>query len=387
MYYLDNAATTQVSLEVFEEMKKYFTDIYGNPSSIHSTGQTAKYHMDEARVKIARSIHCKPTEIIFTSGGSESNNLAIKGFFAKHDGYGVITTKIEHKSVTESIKKIYKQSKITNYYIVVELDDSGLVMIDKLEDNLKFLKTHNIKPFVSIQMANSEIGTIQNTKEIGHLVHLYGGVFHVDAVQAYGVVDINVDEMEIDMMSVSGHKIHAPKGVGFLYKRNRIDISPLISGGNQEFGYRAGTENVPYIMGFAKAVELATTKKWDSVSVVRDYMIQELEKIPRCKVNGALGNNRLPGNVNVSFDEIDGEALLLLLDLVGIYVSNGSACNAGLLNSSEVLEAINVPRSYRNGTIRLTIDESVSTQDVDIIVKHVKESVETLRGAKGGKDV
>lgn len=383
MYYLDNAATTQVSLEVFIEMEKYFSDIYGNPSSIHAVGQTAKNHIDEARGKIAKTIHCKPTEIIFTSSGSEANNLALKGFAIVNRGCGIITSSIEHKSVTESCKSIYKITKINNHYISVGVDYDGFVKIDELEKYLKFLKDNRILPFVSIQMANSEVGTIQKTKKIGHLVHLYSGVFHVDAVQAYGSVNIDVEEMEIDMMSVSGHKIHAPKGIGFLYKKKDIKISPLIHGGSQEWGLRAGTENVPYIMGLAKAAEIACEKDLSNVAEIRDYMMAELRKIPMSKLNGAMGNDRLPGNINISFKNVDGEALLLLLDVNGVYVSNGSACNAGTLNSSDVLKAMKISKFYRDGTIRLTIDENISQDDVDVIVGYIRDAVETLRKAKG----
>lgn len=383
MYYLDNAATTQVSLEVFTEMEKYFTGIYGNPSSIHAAGQTAKNHIDEARKKIAKTINCKPTEIIFTASGSEANNLAIKGFVMANKGCGIITSSIEHKSVTESCKNIYKITKINNYYISIGVDYDGFVKIDELERYLKFLKDNRVTPFVSIQMANSEVGTVQKTKKIGHLVHLYGGVFHVDAVQAYGSVNIDVEEMEIDMMSVSGHKIRAPKGVGFLYKKNDIKILPLIHGGSQEWGLRAGTENVPYIMGLSKAAEIACKKDLSKVAEIRDYMMAELRKIPMSKINGAMGRDRLPGNINISFKNVDGEALLLLLDVNGVYVSNGSACNAGTLNSSDVLKAMKISKFYRDGTIRLTIDENISQEDVDVIVGYIRDAVETLRKAKG----
>lgn len=381
MLYLDNAATTKVAKEVLDSMNPFFESKYGNPSSIHTMGQNARRYVEESRKQIANFINCESSEIIFTASGSEANNLAIKGF-AFFNKCEIITTGIEHKSVLESCKFLHKHAIINGLW-KVKVFQCGSIDVKNLEFICKTVVENKNIPFVSIQFANSEIGTIQFIKEISEIVHKYNGVLHVDAVQAFGCVPINVKDLGIDMMSVSGHKIHAPKGIGFLYKKKDIKIEPLINGGHQEWGLRAGTENVPYIIGLAKAVEIVQNAKWKRVKSMRNYLIMELiEKIPEARVNGSL-INRLPGNVNVSFRDIDGEALLLLLNLKSMYVSNGSACNSGSLESSYVLREIGVPENYINGTIRITLDDSVQWDDIDHLIVEIRSAVDSMKLAKG----
>lgn len=381
MLYLDNAATTKIAKEVLDSMNPYFGLEYGNPSSIHTMGQHTRKYIEEARKEIANFINCESSEIIFTASGSEANNLAIKGF-AFSNKCEIITTGIEHKSVLESCIFLRKHAIIKNVW-KVGVHECGEIDVKHLEILCETVIENKCIPFVSIQFANSEIGTIQYIKEISKIVHKYNGVLHVDAVQAFGCIPIDVKDLGIDMMSVSGHKIHAPKGIGFLYKRKDIKIEPLINGGHQEWGLRAGTENVPYIMGLAKAVEIIQNTDWNHVKSMRNYLIMELiEKIPESRINGSL-INRLPGNINVSFKDIDGEALLLLLNLKSIYVSNGSACNSGSLESSYVLKEIGVPEDYINGTIRITIDDSIQKETVDHIVLEIRKAIDTMKLAKG----
>lgn len=381
MLYLDNAATTKIAKEVLDSMNPYFGLEYGNPSSIHTMGQHTRKYIEEARKEIANFINCESSEIIFTASGSEANNLAIKGF-AFSNKCEIITTGIEHKSVLESCIFLRKHAIIKNVW-KVGVHECGEIDVKHLEILCETVIENKCIPFVSIQFANSEIGTIQYIKEISKIVHKYNGVLHVDAVQAFGCIPIDVKDLGIDMMSVSGHKIHAPKGIGFLYKRKGIKIEPLINGGHQEWGLRAGTENVPYIMGLAKAVEIIQNTDWNHVKSMRNYLIMELiEKIPESRINGSL-INRLPGNINVSFKDIDGEALLLLLNLKSIYVSNGSACNSGSLESSYVLKEIGVPEDYINGTIRITIDDSIQKETVNHIVLEIRKAIDTMKLAKG----
>lgn len=381
MLYLDNAATTKIAKEVLDSMNPYFGLEYGNPSSIHTMGQHTRKYIEEARKEIANFINCESSEIIFTASGSEANNLAIKGF-AFSNKCEIITTGIEHKSVLESCIFLRKHAIIKNVW-KVGVHECGEIDVKHLEILCETVIENKCIPFVSIQFANSEIGTIQYIKEISKIVHKYNGVLHVDAVQAFGCIPIDVKDLGIDMMSVSGHKIHAPKGIGFLYKKKDIKIEPLINGGHQEWGLRAGTENVPYIMGLAKAVEIIQNTDWNHVKSMRNYLIMELiEKIPESRINGSL-INRLPGNINISFKDIDGEALLLLLNLKSIYVSNGSACNSGSLESSYVLKEIGVPEDYINGTIRITIDDSIQKETVDHIVLEIRKAIDTMKLAKG----
>lgn len=356
MYY-DNAATTPVNKKYVEKiLDQCLYEYYGNPSSLHTVGQRAKSILGEARKTVAESIGCEAEEIIFTSGGSESNNLALKGFSFANDCQ-IITTPIEHKSVLETCK--FLQSHQINKYYTVDVDNDGLVEMFSLKEILKTVKSYQRIPLVSIQLANSEIGTIQPIEEIAELVHSFGGVLHVDAVQAYGILHINVKKMGIDMMSVSGHKLGAPKGIGFLYKKKNINIDPLINGGGQENGYRAGTENVPYIAALAEIVrndvaDYMIDSKAEQLVNRRDYLENKIKNIPDVIVNGN-SEMRLPGNLSVSFKDIDGETLMMLLDTKDYNVSNGSACNAGSSEPSYVLKAIKVDPQYINGTIRITL--------------------------------
>ncbi len=380
-YYLDNAATTNVSKEVLSEMNKYFEYEYGNPSSIHTMGQHAKKNIEEARECIANFIGCESSEIIFTASGSEANNLAIKGFCFSNE-CEIITTGIEHKSVLESCNFLKKHAIIKNV-LKVKVCELGLVDTEHLEVLCKEVSNRKSIPFVSIQFANSEIGTVQPIKMISDIVHKYNGVLHVDAVQAFGNTSIKVKYFGIDMMSVSGHKIHAPKGIGFLYKKKDIKIEPLVNGGHQELGLRAGTENVPYIIGLAKAVTMIKYSNWKYIRQMRDYFIDRLnDEFPNIRINGSQ-IVRLPGNINVSFKNIDGESLLILLNLHYIYVSNGSACNAGSLESSYVLKEIGVPDDYINGTIRITINEEINKEAIDYIISKIKKCLEIMESAKG----
>ena len=382
-YYLDNAATTEVYSEVIDTISNVMRDVYGNPSSIHRKGNQAQEIVDKARQTIADYINCKPSEIIFTSGACEANSLAILGYMNENIDYGFrkcfITSPIEHKSIHSLVKKheIAFDAKYVNVY------DDGLVDCDDLlnileEQDLIF----NFTPFVSIQGANSEIGTIQDIKKISEIVHKYDGVFHCDATQLFPYKRIDVKELGIDMMSMSGQKIHAPKGIGFLYVKEGIELEPLIYG-SQEKGIRGGTENVPYIAGLAKAIELLDFKFKVTVKPeifhVRNYMEHQLKKkIKDCIINNDWGYC-LPNLINISFKNIDAQDLITLLDAEDIYVSVGSACNSGSTEPSYVLKAINVPDEYIMGTIRITLPDNFEYDDVDYIVSRITYYVNNLR--------
>ena len=332
-----------------------FFENFGNPSSVHTVGQRAKEVIERTRELVAVSVNCEPDEIIFTSGGSESNNLALKGFSFAND-CEIITTPIEHKSVLEACKFLQKQQ--INKYYTVDIDSGGMVEMFSLQEKLAEVRSYSLTPLVSIQLANSEIGTIQPIKEIAEVVHSFGGVLHVDAVQAYFTIEIDVQDMGIDMLSVSGHKIGLPKGIGFLYKKNSVKIEPLIHGGGQEHGLRAGTENTAYIAAWNdklcrdfSAQDIG--QKAEQLYLMRTYLEKKLLQIPDSRINGS--ENKLPGNISISFKDIDGETLMMLLDTNDLEVSNGSACNAGSQEPSYVLKAIKVPDDYINGTIRITI--------------------------------
>ncbi len=354
MYY-DNAATAAIDEGL--NIGGYYYSFPRNPSSQHSYGKEAKADLEKARSAIAKSINAKKEEIIFTSGGTEADNLAIKGFAFAHENCKILTIPIEHKAILKSCEFL-KERNIADYEFV-EIDGDGVVVLEDLRKKCEEAKGKSL--LVSIQFANNEIGTIQQIREIGKIVHEFGGTFHVDAVQAYGVININVKFMEIDMMSVSGHKFHAPNGVGFLYKKKNVEICPLISGGSQEFGLRAGTENLPCILAMAEEVNrndyfssAKCEKRAKAIEKVRDEIETELLTIPNTIINGSV-KNRLPGNINVSFKDINGEVLMMLLDYRDIQVSNGSACNSNDKDQSYVLRAIHVPEDYISGTIRLTL--------------------------------
>lgn len=371
--YLDAAATTSVSPETMSAITKYFK-YYGNPSSIYSIGQQSKSIIRDTKKHIGKLINCKSDEIIFTASGSESDNLALKGFYFAHtDDCTIITSNIEHKAILNSCAFMGQIGATIKY---VNVDSHGRIDVFQLEE---LCKDSSDTLLVSIQFANNEIGTIQDIKTISHIVHKYNGVFHTDAVQAFPEMRIDVQEYGIDMMSVSGHKFCVPKGIGFLYKRSGIEIEPLIHGGQQEFGLRAGTENVPYIAGLDTALSMLPTKDdITSLKSKRDYFIKELTSIQNCILNGSL-DNRLANNINVSFKDIEGEALLMLLDMNNIYVSAGSACNSRSLEASYVLRAIGVDNDYIHGTIRISINNNITYEEIDNAVKVITDCVDRLR--------
>lgn len=375
--YLDNAATTKTSPKVVEAMLPYFSENYGNPSSIYSIGGTAKLAVNEARAAVAKSIGAKPEEIYFTAGGSESDNWAIK-MVAENlskKGRHIITSAIEHHAVLHTCEYLEKQGYEVTY---VGVDEDGIIKLDELE---AAIRPDTI--LITVMAANNEIGTLQPIREIGAVAKKHGVLFHTDAVQAFGHCPINVDEDNIDMLSASGHKINGPKGVGFLYVRKGVRLTNLIHGGQQERGRRAGTENVPGIVGLGAAANEAV-EKMEARAVyeakLRDYMIERiLKEIPYCRLNGHP-SKRLPNNVNVSIRFIEGEALLMMLDMKGICASSGSACTSGSLDPSHVLLAIGLPHAIAHGSLRMSLSDETTKEDVDYTVDALKKIVERLRG-------
>ena len=374
--YLDNAATTAVSPEVLTAMLPYFTECYGNPSSIHSTGRDAHKAVDAARRQVAAAINADPAEIYFTAGGSESDNWAIKGTaFAKRDkGNHIITTAIEHHAVLHTCQWLEKQGFEVTY---LPVDENGLVSVEDVE---KAITDKTI--LISIMAANNEIGTIEPIAEIGALARSRGILFHTDAVQAVGAIPVDVKAMNIDMLSMSGHKFHGPKGIGALYVRKGVRLDTLIAGGAQERGKRAGTENLPGIVGIGKAIEIATRDmeaNAERMTRLRDKLIHGiLEEIPDVRLNGHP-TRRLPNNVNVSVRYIEGEALLLRLDLAGIAGSSGSACTSGSLDPSHVLLAIGLPHEIAHGSLRLTLGTDTTEADIDEVLDKLPGIVKNLR--------
>ena len=374
--YMDNAATTAVAPEVLETMLPYFHDIYGNPSSIHSTGRDARRAVDAARRQVANAIGAKPQEIYFTAGGSESDNWAIKGTaFAKQGkGNHIITSAIEHHAVLHTCAWLEKHGFEVTY---VPVDEFGRVNPADVE---KAITDKTI--LISIMAANNEIGTLQPIAEIGKIAHEHGIVFHTDAVQAIGAIPINVDAMNIDMLSMSGHKFHGPKGIGVLYIRTGVRIDTFMHGGAQERGQRAGTENLPGIVGIGKAIEMATQNLESNaarMSRLRDRLIDGiLAEIPDVRLNGHR-TERLPNNVNVSIRYVEGEALLLRLDLAGIAGSSGSACTSGSLDPSHVLLAIGLPHEIAHGSLRLSLGTDTTDADVVEVLRVLPGIVKTLR--------
>ncbi len=374
--YLDNAATTKTTPEVVEAMLPYFTEYYGNPSSVYSFSAGNKEAISCQREIIANAIHAKANEIYFTAGGSESDNWALKATAEAYESKGkhIITTKIEHHAILHTCDYLEKRGFEITY---LDVDENGVVKLDELK---KAIRKDTI--LISIMYANNEIGTIQPIREIGEIAQEQGVLFHTDAVQAFGHLPIDVEECHIDMLSASGHKIHGPKGIGFLYIRKGVKIRSFIHGGAQERKRRAGTENVPGIMGFGKAVELAydsLDEKIAKETKLRDYMISEIEaKIPYCRLNGDR-EKRLPNNVNFSFQFIEGEALLIMLDMKGICASSGSACTSGSLDPSHVLLAIGLPHEIAHGSLRLTLSEETTKEEIDYVVCSLKEIVDKLR--------
>lgn len=374
--YLDNAATTAVKPEVFEAMKPYFTEWYSNPSSVYQFAGKCKSDVENAREQIADLIGAKSQEIYFTAGGSESDNWAIKGIAEAYQEKGnhIITTKIEHHAVLHTCEYLEKHGFEVTY---LDVDGDGLIDVKALE---KAIRPTTI--LISVMTANNEIGTIQPVKEIGEIAKKHGVLFHTDAVQAFGHIPISVTEMNIDLLSASGHKINGPKGVGILYIRNGIKIGAFIHGGAQERHRRAGTHNVPGIVGMGMAAKLAgegMEKRMEKETKLRDYLIQKIEDtIPYAKLNGSR-TVRLPNNVNFCFRFIEGESLLILLDQKGICGSSGSACTSGSLDPSHVLLAIGLPHEIAHGSLRLTLSEDNTEEQIDYVTEQLATIVERLR--------
>ena len=373
--YADNAATTPVSREVVEAMSVCFTEAWGNPSSQHGKGYEAKALVDDARARIAKVFNCNPSELYFTSSGTESDNWAIKGAAMRMKKKGrthIVTSKIEHHAVLHTCEALEKQGFTVTY---VGVDEYGTVDLDELRS----VVTENTA-LVAIMFANNEIGTIEPVEEIAEIAHSKGALFFTDAVQAVGAVDIDLSKIKVDMLSLSGHKLHAPKGIGMLYIRKGVFIDNLIDGGGQEKRKRGGTENVPYIVGLAKAIEIAAARipELDEVRRKRDRLISELTKIPYSKLNGHPVN-RLAGNVNVGFEFIEGESILMWLDMAGVCASTGSACSSASLDPSHVLLATGVPHEKAHGSIRLSISHETTDEDIDYILETLPPIIERLR--------
>ncbi len=373
--YADNAATTPVSKEVTEAMLPCFEVAWGNPSSLHSKGREAKALIDDARERIARVLGCKASEIYFTSCGSESDNWAIKGAAMRMKAKGrthIVTSAIEHHAVLNTCAALEKQGFTVTY---VGVDENGVVKLDELREAVT-----DKTALVAIMYANNEVGTIEPIEEICEIAHSKGALMFTDAVQAVGNVKIDLSELKVDMLSLSGHKLHAPKGIGALFIRRGTVISNLIDGGGQESRKRAGTENLPYIVGLAKAMEIADEKLSDMprVAKMRDRLIDELTKIPYSKLNGHR-TNRLAGNVNIGFEFIEGESLLLWLDISGICASTGSACSSASLEASHVLLSMGVPHEKAHGSLRLSISHETTDEDIDYIIEVVPTVVNRLR--------
>ena len=375
--YADNSATTKVSETVLSEMLPYFTEEYGNPSSNYRLGRNAGRAVEDARARIAAVFGCQPSEIYFTSGGSEADNWAIKGAADKLSAKGkkhIITTAFEHHAVLHTCEYLEKKGFERTY---LPVGDKGYVTAKQVEDAIR-----EDTALVTVMYANNEIGTIMPIPEIAEVCHKKGVLFHTDAVQAVGNVPINVKEQGIDMMSMSGHKIHAQKGIGFLYVRKGIVLPNLIHGGGQEKGRRAGTENVPAIVGLARAVEDACADipaKIGRISAIRDHIIDGiLSSIPAARLNGGI-EHRLAGNINISFLGVEGESLLLMLDMNGICASSGSACTSGSLDPSHVLLSIGLPHEVAHGSMRLSIADPITMEDGDYIIEVVKTVVEKIR--------
>ncbi len=376
LIYLDNAATTQVYPQVLDAMLPFFTEHYGNPSAIYSFANEAKKAVDQSRSTIADLIGANTDEIYFTGGGSESDNWALVATAEAYESKGrhIITSKIEHHAILHTCEYLEKRGYDITY---IDVDEKGTIKLDELE---AAIRPDTI--LISVMAANNEIGTIQPLKEIGAIAKAHGVLFHTDAVQAFAHIPINVDEMNIDMLSASGHKIHGPKGIGIMYIRKGVKIRSFIHGGAQERRRRAGTHNVPGIVGMGKAAELAKANMDNNiknVSELRDYLIKRvLDEIPYTRLNGHE-TNRLPNNANFCFRFIEGESMLILLDQNGICGSSGSACTSGSLDPSHVLLAIGLPHEIAHGSLRLTLSEQTTKEDIDYTVDKLKGIIERLR--------
>lgn len=375
--YLDNAATTKVRDEVVEAMLPYFTEYFGNPSSLHLFAREAGKGLDTARAQVAKALNAKPEEIIFTGGGSESDNMVLRGIpeAYKKKGKHVITSAVEHHAVLHTLEAMEKEGRVEVTYLPV--DEYGMVTAEQVE---KAIRPDTV--LVSIMFANNEVGTIMPIEQIGETCKKHGVLFHTDAVQAVGHVPVDVEKMHIDLLSLSGHKFHGPKGVGALYVRKGVRIPALILGGAQERRKRAGTENVSGIVGMGKAIELATSELEDNAAkmkVLRDRLIFGIPaRIPDVKLNGHP-TERLPNNVNFSIRFIEGESILLMLDLNGIAASSGSACTSGSLDPSHVLLAMGLPHEVAHGSLRLTLSEFTTPEEIDYVLDTLPPIVEKLR--------
>lgn len=377
MIYLDNAATTRTAPEVVNAMVPYFSELYGNPSSIYGIAARSKEAITSSRETIAGILGAKTEEIYFTAGGTESDNWALKAAYEAYKGKGnhIITTKIEHHAILHTCEYLEKLrgAKIT----YLDVDENGIVNLEELE---KAITPETI--LISVMFANNEIGSVQPIREIGHIAREHGILFHTDAVQAFGQLPIQVDDCCIDMLSASGHKINGPKGIGFLYIRKGVKIRSFVHGGAQERKRRAGTENVPGIVGLGVAARLAADTREERTAgeiKLRDYMIKRIsEEIPNCRLNGHP-TLRLPNNVNFSFEFVEGESLLIMLDMEGICASSGSACTSGSLDPSHVLLAIGLPHEIAHGSLRLTISAETTKEDIDFTVDRIREIVAKLR--------
>lgn len=374
--YMDNAATTPTKKEVLEEMMPFFSEKYGNPSSVYSLAQTSKVAVEKAREQVAKAIGAKKEEIFFTAGGSEADNWAIKGIAYKNKKKGnhIITSKIEHHAVLHVCEYLEKKGFEVTY---LDVDKDGIVDLEQLKSSIK-----DTTILITIMTANNEIGTIEPIEEIGKIAKENGVLFHTDAVQAMGNIKMDVKEMNIDLLSMSAHKVYGPKGVGALYIRRGVQLDSLITGGGQERNKRAGTENVPAIVGMGKAIELAyedLEEHNNRLIGLRDSLIQKIEaNIDEIKLNGHR-TKRLPGNVNFSFKYIEGESLLLSLDMVGIAASSGSACTSGALDPSHVLLAIGLTHEIAHGSLRLSLGDFNNEEELDYVVEELKKIVQRLR--------
>ena len=373
--YADNAATTPVSAEVVEAMTPIFASSWGNPSSLHKKGREAKELLDDARGRIADIFKCDPREIFFTSGGTESDNWAIRGCATRLRARGkdhIVTTAIEHHAVLHTCRQLEREGFSVTY---VGVDEYGVVRLDELEAAIT-----DKTALVAVMYANNEVGTVQPIEKICEIAHKKNTLVFTDAVQAVGNVEIDLSKVPVDMLSVSGHKLHAPKGIGMLFVRRGTPINNLIEGGGQESRKRGGTENLPYIVGFARALEIATEKLAliPALKAKRDRLIRELTKIPYSKLNGHP-TERLAGNVNIGFEFIEGESMLLWLDIAGICASTGSACSSASLDPSHVLLAMGVPHEKAHGSLRLSISHETTDEDIDYIIETVPGIVKKLR--------
>lgn len=375
--YMDYSATTYVKPEVLDAMMPFFTEKFGNPSSFYGISRETKMAVDNARAQVAKAINCDPNEVYFTGGGSEADNWAIKGIATAHmkKGNHIITTKIEHHAVLHTCEFLEKFGFEVTY---LDVNEEGFIDLKQLESAIT-----DKTILVSIMFANNEIGTIQPIKEIGAICREKKVLFHTDAVQAIGSVPVDVKEMNIDLLSLAGHKLYGPKGIGALYIRKGVRIDNLIHGGGQERGRRAGTENIPGVVGLGKAIEIATENIEENrarLTVLRDKLIDGvLERIPYARLNGPRGDKRLPGNVNVRFTYIEGESILLSLDFEGICASSGSACTSGSLDPSHVLLAIGLPHELAHGSLRLTLGDGSTEEDVDYVLEVLPGIIQRIR--------